>query len=195
MDKKERRDVIRSREAIKTAFLELIVLKPTEKITISEIIEHADISRGTFYAHYKNLYEVRDQVVDDLLEKFKSTMTEDDIKKIAKDPISQITTVMNIIEKYSIPIKNLSKGSYEGIVSKLKELCIKTILSGLHVVSDTTLLPLIDTCVIGAVVDGCLAYCLQDEKPYSSERAVAVIRDLITGGVDKLAGKYCEGQK
>ena len=56
--KAEYRSSIRSKTMIKEAMLELMVEKPFDKITITDIVKKADINRGTFYAHYDNTSEV-----------------------------------------------------------------------------------------------------------------------------------------
>lgn len=44
----ERRDVIKSRESIKQAFIDLRKNKALCKITVTKIIDYANISKGTF---------------------------------------------------------------------------------------------------------------------------------------------------
>lgn len=56
--KAEYRSSIRSKAMIKEALLSLMVEKPFDKITITDIVKMADINRGTFYAHYENTSEV-----------------------------------------------------------------------------------------------------------------------------------------
>ena len=57
--------------AIKNAFLQLRAKKPLERITIKELSELAEISKGTFYLHYKDIYDLSDglqnEVVQDIL--------------------------------------------------------------------------------------------------------------------------------
>ena len=43
----------KSREAIFSAFVSLLSEKELSKITVNEIIERADVSRATFYAHFE----------------------------------------------------------------------------------------------------------------------------------------------
>ncbi len=68
--KSEYRSSIRSKALIKEALLSLMIEKPFEKISISDIVRRADINRGTFYAHYENasdvLKSISSSVVDEI---------------------------------------------------------------------------------------------------------------------------------
>lgn len=58
IDGKENRHTRKTRTAIQNALLSLMSSKPIEKITISELSDHADINRKTFYNHYTSLQDV-----------------------------------------------------------------------------------------------------------------------------------------
>lgn len=62
MAKAEYRSSIRSKNLIKKALAKLIHEKEFGKITVSDIIREADISRGTFYAHYSDVHAVIEQI-------------------------------------------------------------------------------------------------------------------------------------
>ncbi len=47
MDRRQRK----TRQAVFTAFIELLSHKKINQITVADIIEKADIGRATFYAH------------------------------------------------------------------------------------------------------------------------------------------------
>lgn len=50
---------IKTRELIKKTFAELInEKKQLDKITVTELVKRANITRSTFYTHYGNIYEV-----------------------------------------------------------------------------------------------------------------------------------------
>jgi AcrR family transcriptional regulator len=57
------RRIRKSREAIIEAFILLIAEKNFEQITINEIAERADVSRGTVYLHYTDKYDLLDQCI------------------------------------------------------------------------------------------------------------------------------------
>ena len=56
--KAEYRSSLRSKRLIREALITMMREKPFEKITITDIVKTADINRGTFYAHYKDIGEV-----------------------------------------------------------------------------------------------------------------------------------------
>ncbi len=61
---------IRTKAAIKRAFLSLLNNKTVSKITISEITELADIGRGTFYLHYEDIYDLYKEIETEMFDQF-----------------------------------------------------------------------------------------------------------------------------
>lgn len=76
MAKAEYRSAIRSKTLIKKALATLMHEKELNKITVSDIIREADISRGTFYAHYPDIHSVLDQIETEELKKLISLVNE-----------------------------------------------------------------------------------------------------------------------
>lgn len=59
----------KTRTSIKNAFAQLLKEKHTiNDITINELVKIAGITRGTFYTHYDNIYEVAQEFQDELLD-------------------------------------------------------------------------------------------------------------------------------
>ncbi|MGN0295047.1 MAG: TetR/AcrR family transcriptional regulator [Lachnospiraceae bacterium] len=59
---------VRTKTRIKQTFLELMKKKAFGKITVTEICSSLGINRGTFYLHYQDLYDVLDELEEELLQ-------------------------------------------------------------------------------------------------------------------------------
>lgn len=57
-----------TKKAIKNSFLELIVKKPIDQLTIRDITDHCGVSRNTFYYHYADMPTLVEEIVMDLAE-------------------------------------------------------------------------------------------------------------------------------
>lgn len=64
--------ISRTHKMIKGALLELMDEIGFEKITVQNLTSKAMISRTTFYLHYKDKYDLLDQIENELLEGFKN---------------------------------------------------------------------------------------------------------------------------
>lgn len=58
----------RTRRNIINAFIELRAKKPLEKITVKELSEKALINKATFYSHYKDIYDLSEQLEKETIE-------------------------------------------------------------------------------------------------------------------------------
>lgn len=61
------RGVRRTRQALKTAFVDLILEKGYEAVTIMDIAIRADYNRGTFYKHFVSKEDLLRDIHDDFL--------------------------------------------------------------------------------------------------------------------------------
>lgn len=68
------RNARRTRALIEEAFLELIKEKPYMKISVREITERADVNRSTFYSHYQDIYDLLEQIEQNLMDGIKSAL-------------------------------------------------------------------------------------------------------------------------
>lgn len=59
--------VERTKKSIKEAFLKLRAEKPLEKITVKELAELAYINKATFYSYYKDIYDLAEQLEDEVI--------------------------------------------------------------------------------------------------------------------------------
>ncbi len=59
---------LRTDRAITQALIRLLRVKPFEKITVSDILEEAPVTRSTFYQHFHDKYEIAEKMQSDLVE-------------------------------------------------------------------------------------------------------------------------------
>ena len=64
MVKTDRR-ILKSRQAIQSTFLQMLLQEGFDEITVKKLTEKADIGRKTFYLHYIDKYDLLDKIVDD----------------------------------------------------------------------------------------------------------------------------------
>lgn len=63
-----------SRMLIRKALTSLLARKPIQSISVKELCAEAGINRGTFYAHYQDLYDLMRQMETEMLEDFQQAL-------------------------------------------------------------------------------------------------------------------------
>ena len=72
------RSVRRTKGKLKDALITLMLEKPIKDITVREIAELADVSRGTFYLYYRDVYDMVEKLQNMLLDELTLIMGEID---------------------------------------------------------------------------------------------------------------------
>ncbi|WP_139999792.1 TetR/AcrR family transcriptional regulator [Paenibacillus paridis] len=82
--------VLRTRQLIKDAFVELLHELELEKVTVNRIAERATINRVTFYLHYRDIPDMIDRLAEDMIS---------EMQAILKDAAQQTGFNIKIIVK------------------------------------------------------------------------------------------------
>lgn len=96
--KKTDRRVVKTRKAIRNAFAELLSEKDINEITIKDISDTADINRKTFYNYYSGVYQVIDEIEDEIVLSFESVLKDIDFKRDMGNPyriFENLTAIIN----------------------------------------------------------------------------------------------------
>ena len=64
-----------TQQLIKEAFIHLINEKGFNSLTVSDITREAGVSRGTFYVHYTDKFELLTKIEDELIDNFAAALT------------------------------------------------------------------------------------------------------------------------
>lgn len=59
---------------IRKAFMELLTRKHIQSISVKELCDEAGISRGTFYAHYIDIYDLLEKIENEMLRDFEAAL-------------------------------------------------------------------------------------------------------------------------
>ena len=128
--KAEYKSAIRSRKMIRHAFVELVLEKDLEKITVKNIVERAEISRGTFYAHYSDIYAVIEEIENETMGKMVEFLNDFKDTDLIQNPMpflfKMATFFSQDIEFYRMLI--YTKGA-PTFITKLKDVLMEKILS------------------------------------------------------------------
>ena len=68
------RRVMKTKRAIKKAFIKLLLVKDYNKITIKDIATEADVDRKTVYNYYSGIYEIRDELENEILKSMEESI-------------------------------------------------------------------------------------------------------------------------
>ncbi len=75
------RKVRYTRKVLRDSLVELLITKPISRITITELCKKADINRTTFYAHYKDQFDLLNQVEEETLSSFEDILRKHEDKR------------------------------------------------------------------------------------------------------------------
>lgn len=95
-EKKEYRSAIRSRKFIRQAFIALLKEKKLDKITVTDIVNRADINRSTFYAHYSDVKSLLEEIQGEIIDRSIALVKEMDFHDLLNTPIPFLRKLIEI---------------------------------------------------------------------------------------------------
>lgn len=100
------RRVVRTRAAIRDALIGLIEQKGFDAVSVNDIAARADINRGTFYLHYRDKYDLLEQVEAEIVRDVESiflrgkTLRLEDLSS-ADEPLPVIVTLFEYLKDHA----------------------------------------------------------------------------------------------
>lgn len=91
------RRVIRTRKAIRNAFITLLADKDINEISVKDIADVADVDRKTVYNYYGGVYEIRNEVENELIGLFEQAVKELDFKSNIDNPLRLFEIMTDVI--------------------------------------------------------------------------------------------------
>ncbi len=128
--------VLKTRKAIKDAFLKLIQTKGYDRITIQDIADEAMINRNTFYLHYVDKFDLMENLCKDSIDQLNVCINLEinDIDEISEGLFTSILMeTFKVIEADIEFFKvMLSENGYPNFANHLKEALKNLMLAGLE---------------------------------------------------------------
>lgn len=120
----------KTRQAIREAFLALRWTKDLEQITVKELCHQARISKGTFYLHYRDLFDLSDQLQRDAIREMLALIP--DPLEILSDLPQFMEKLRAVMEAESATIEPLFAGPQRIQLPVLLEQEMKELIFALH---------------------------------------------------------------
>ena len=109
------RRVVRTKKAIRAAFLTLMIEKGLDKITVKDIADRADVDRKTVYNYYRGVEDILGEIENELIASFETAM---DSLAGEYDPKAYFIVLAGLIEKDMDLYELLMRSSHLSFVTK-----------------------------------------------------------------------------
>lgn len=189
-DKTTDRRVKRTKLLLVHALTTLMTEKSIKDITVKELCTTADVNRGTFYLHYKDIYDMVEKTEQTLLEEFETLL-----KKYHPDfspdfPFPLFVEIFQIIDRNSNLVQVLlsSNGDISFLLKIKKLFDHQCIHQWIVQTQSEELMPTYEY-FSNFTVSGCvgLIECwLSKGKPESPEEMASLITRFISTGVNSI---------
>ena len=183
------RMVEKSIKAIKDALLEIMYDKDFKDITVGELLKKANISRGTFYAHFKNLEDVKQQLIHDLYSHADMLFADYKASVLADDPYPILIMAAELMYASRNPSKRYLKFvTVYDLGVTLKDWIAKFILDDEKIVGEfggyETAKVYAD--IISGGVTHAFNMWIQRDCPVSPEEFAQCAKKLLLGGINDI---------
>lgn len=122
MENKIDRRVRKTKQQLKSALSKLMIEKGVKDITVKELSEKADINRGTFYLHYKDVFDMLEQIENEMLNEFTELMNHHTPKELNGKPLPLLEDIFSFLADNADLCKVLlGKNGDMAFVNKLKK--------------------------------------------------------------------------
>lgn len=190
------RRVVRTRKAIRQAFLTLMQETEYQKITITGIAREADIDRKTFYLHYQSVEDLANEIVQDEADRIVRTCLD------SLEGSDGSENVVDLFKRLSLglapDLKSMkliaSHTPYELVLKKLESSLTASLIE-----QDTLGLkklgPYLDFCVayFSAGLVAVIRRWILDESEIPLEDIAQVTHSLVHSGLDGIVRTVAEG--
>lgn len=93
------RRVRKTKTLLRECLTQLLKEKKIQDITVRELTEMADLNRGTFYLHYKDVFDLLEQTEEELLTAFHQLLNRLDATNESAPPRQVFTEIFSMVQE------------------------------------------------------------------------------------------------
>jgi hypothetical protein len=93
------RQVNRSKKMIESAIIKLLKIKKINNITVKSLCEISDVNRGTFYNHYLDVYDLMNQIENNLVCELELSLSKYSPEQLKKDSLPLFKEILEFIDQ------------------------------------------------------------------------------------------------
>lgn len=116
------RRVRRTKKHLRQALTKLLLEKELKDISVLELTELADINRGTFYLHYRDIYDLYEKTEGEILDKFNNIIKRHVQQKRKGIPLPAVADALDFLEQNADICRAILKTNDTAFLSKLIEM-------------------------------------------------------------------------
>ena len=170
----EDKRVRRTKKLLRQALTRLMLQKDFQSITVTDVVREADVNRGTFYAHYRDVYDLRERIETGMIADFRSMIAGLRPSEAATlQPV--LTRAMDYLEENREIVTALSRVS-EGFNQMLISVLEEYRLEGLpyRSVEDIYVARFLATGIVGI-----LGKWISDPQPDPKNEVIALMEKIL----------------
>ncbi len=185
------RRVRKTRRQLRECLIALLKQKKVQEITVKEITDMADLNRGTFYLHYKDVFDLLEKTEAELLDEFNQLLLRHDAEELRSHSSSFFSDVFSLVAPNADLIEILiGENGDLNFVNRLKRLIREKTLrewTALYQAAN----PAVFDAYLSYMVSGCLGlvqYWLQSGRRETPQQMAELTRDIVNRGIGVLDG-------
>lgn len=183
------RRVRKTKQQLRDGLTQLLFEKPAKDITVRELADKVDINRGTFYLHYRDIFDMVEQIENEMFEQFSDIINNEPMRDMDGDPSHLLESVFSFLaDNADMGAALLGPNGDMAFVNKLKTVVREKCLNDWMLLFDTDKSQYFEF-YYSFVVGGCIALFqtwLETGRTQSPEEMAKTAELFIVDGVGAL---------
>lgn len=180
------RRVRKTRQQLRHCLAVLLKEKKVQEITVREITEMADLNRGTFYLHYKDVFDLMEKVEQDLLDELDTALQKYQAQDLHRKPSMIFTDVFVCVQENAEMVQillgeNGDLNFVNQIKERVREKCLKDWIE-LFRTQDSKLFDAFNAFIVSGCL-GLVTYWLQDGMKESPDELAYIAEQIMMNGI------------